>query len=123
MTSESEHRQYPRFSVSLPFRWRLLTGKGEPEVGTLLTQNISKAGLCFLAPRSADPGESIEVQVTLAGYGPHGKDINVSGHGYIVRSEASEEPGWYQLAAVFKEPSPGPGQDWNELAAVLEESP
>jgi len=112
-----EQRRYPRFEVRLPVQLRLLAGSDEYALGTLHTKNISKAGLCFLAPRSVEPGESIEVQVTLAGYGPQGEDLNVTGQGHIVRSEASEAPGWYQLAAAFREPGDSPW--WNQLATML----
>jgi hypothetical protein len=116
-----EHRHYPRFAVRLPFRLRLITTKGEPEVKTLLTKNISKAGLCFFSPRSVEPGESVEVEVTLAGYGPRGENLSVSSVGHIVRSEASGEPGWYQLAAAFDGPSSGRGAGWNQLAEAFED--
>jgi hypothetical protein len=101
----------------LPFQLRLLAGSEEYELGTLHTKNISKAGLCFLAPRGVEPGESIEVQVTLAGYGPQGGDLNVTGQGYIVRSEAGEAPGSYQLAAAFQEAGDGPLR--NQLATMF----
>jgi len=121
MTSTPERRRYPRFAVSLPFRLRLAAGKDDSGVATLLTRDISKAGLCFLAPRRPEPGESIKVEVTLAGYGPRGKDVNISGMGYIVRAEAGDEPGWYRVAAEFDETSPGQDPGWNQLAAALEE--
>lgn len=121
MKSRSEQRHYPRFAVRLSFRLRVIAGEGEPKVETLLSKNISKAGLCFFSPRSAAPGESIQVEVNLAGYGPRGKDLNVSGVGRIVRSEASGEPGWYYLAAAFDEPSSAQGAGWNQLAAVFED--
>ena len=93
-----------------------MAGKIEPAPVTWLTQNISKAGLCFPAPRRIEPGQAIEVEVILPGAGPGGKDILVSGAGYIVRVEAGNKPGWYKLAAAFEEP-PGDEPGWHKLAA------
>jgi hypothetical protein len=121
INSRPEHRHYPRFAVRLPFRLRLITSSGEPKVKTLLTKNVSKAGLCFFSPLNVEPGVSVEVEVTLAGYGPKGKDLNISSAGCIVRSEASNEPGWYQLAAAFEEPSSGRAAGWNQLAEAFED--
>jgi len=118
MISTAERRRYPRFAVSLPFRLRLAAGKDISGVMTFLTRDISKAGLCFLAPRRPEPGQSIKVEVTLAGYGLHGKDVNISGVGYIVRAEAGGESGWYRVAAAFDETSSGQGPSWGQLAAA-----
>jgi PilZ domain len=119
MNSRTEHRHYPRFAVRLPFRLRLITTSGEPKVKTLLTKNVSKAGLCFFSPLNVEPGVSIEVEVTLAGYGPKGGDLHISSVGHIVRAEAGSEPGWFQLAAAFEEPSSLSG--WNQLAEAFED--
>lgn len=104
MTSTPERRRYPRYIVRLPLRLQLVAGKAEPEVTTLLTKDVSRTGLCFSAPRRLEMGQSIQVEVTLVGCGPRGKDVHISGAGYIVRAKADEEPGWYQLAAAFDEP-------------------
>jgi hypothetical protein len=68
-------------------------GNIEPEPVTLLTQNISKAGVCFPAPRRIEPGEFIE---------------------------SGNEPGWYKLAAALNEPPTGDGPGWHRLAAEFE---
>ena len=83
----------------------------------MLTQNISKAGLCFPAPRRIEPGQAIEVEVTVAGLGTDGKDIHISGAGYVVRIEPGNKPGWYKLAAEFYEPPGDDERGWHELAA------
>jgi hypothetical protein len=62
-----------------------------------------------------------QCQPTLAGYGQHGKDVNVSGVSQIVRATASDEPGKYELAATFDVPLFGHGPGWNQLATVFEE--
>ena len=115
-----ERRRYPRFTAWLPLRLTAVGGKIEPAPVTLLTQNISKAGLCFPAPRRIEPGQLIEVEVTLAGIGPSGKDVHVSGAGYIVRIESGNKPGWYKLAAAFGEPPTGDETGWHKLAAEFE---
>ena len=70
MTSTSERRRYPRFAAWLPLSVTEVGGKIGPTLSTLLTQNISKAGLCFPAPGRIEPGQFIQVQVTLPGAGP-----------------------------------------------------
>jgi hypothetical protein len=112
-----ERRRYPRFTTWLPLRLTAVAGKIEPAPVTLLTQNISKAGLCFPAPRRVEPGQVIQVEVTLPGAGPGAKDILVSGAGYIVRVEPGIKPGWYKLAAAFDEPPAGDEPGWHKLAA------
>src|SRR6202047_704880 len=117
MTSMPERRRYPRFITWLPIRLTAVAGTSEPEPVTLLTQNISKAGLCFPAPRRVEPGQAIEVEVTLEGFGLDGKDIHISGAGYVVRIEPGNKPGWYKLAAEVYEPPGDDERGWHELAA------
>jgi len=83
----SERRRNPRFTARLPLRLTAATHKVKFGEIPLLTQNISKNGVCFPAPRRIEPGEFIEVEVTLVGHGPHGKDVHVSGAGRVVRAE------------------------------------
>jgi hypothetical protein len=88
--------------------------------GNFVNAEYQQAGLCFPAPRRIEPGQAIEVEVTLAGFASDGKDIHISGAGYIVRVESGNIPGWYKLAAAFDEP---PGDDkraWHKLVAELE---
>ena len=118
-----ERRRYPRFTAWLPLRLAAVASKTEPATVTLLTQNISKAGVCFPAPRRFEPGQFIEVEVTLAGIGLSGKDVHISGAGYIVRVEPGNKPGWYKLAAAFGEPPAGDERGWHKLAAEFEEPP
>jgi hypothetical protein len=85
----------------------------------LVTQNLSKTGLCFPSPKRIEPGQSIEVEVTFLGAARGGKNIRVSGAGYIVRAESAKTPGWYRLAATFDE-SPSAGKlDWQKLVAAF----
>jgi hypothetical protein len=110
-----ERRRYPRFNAWLPLRLISVAGKMEPAGETLLTQNVSKTGVCFPARRRIEPGQFIKVEVTLLGGGPAGNDVRVSAEGYIVRAEAGDEPGWYNLAAAFGEPPPGAQPGWHKL--------
>jgi hypothetical protein len=87
----------------------------------LLTQNLSKTGLCFPSPQRIEPGQSIEVEVTLIGVGLVGNNIYISGTGYIVRAESAEKPGWYELAAAFDESPSGDEPAWQNLAAAFDE--
>jgi hypothetical protein len=103
MTAMLERRQYPRFNVCVPLRLKAVGDRVETNPAPLLTQNLSKTGLCFPSPQRIEPGESIEVEVTLLGVGPGGNNICVSGSGYIVRAESTQTPGWHKLAAAFDE--------------------
>ena len=120
----SERRRYPPFISWLPFRLTGVAGsKIELSAVTLLTQNISKSGAWFLAPRRIEPGQSIEVEAILAGMGPGGKDVYMAAAGYIVRVESCDEPGWYKLAAALGEPPAGDEPGWHKLVAEFEELP
>src|ERR1035437_8853769 len=123
MTAMSERRRYPRFTAWLPLRLTEVAGKIESEPVTLITQNISKAGVSFRAPRWIEPGEIIKVTVTLLGFGPGGKDVQVSGAGRVVRVEPGIKPGWYKLAVTFGEPPAGEEPGWHKLAAAFDEPP
>jgi hypothetical protein len=119
MTSTPERRRHPRFTAWLPLRLKVVGGIVEPNPAPLVTQNLSKTGLCFPSPRRIEPGQSIEVEVTLLGAGPGGNNIRISSTGYIVRAESSKEPGWYRLAAAFDESPTGDELDWEKLVAAF----
>jgi hypothetical protein len=123
MTPVPDRRRYPRFIAWLPIRLTEVAGKVEPAPVTLLTQNISRTGVCFPAPRRIEPGKLIKAEVTLAGVGPGGKDIYVSGAGRIVRVEAGVKIGWYKLAATFDETVSVDDIGWHKLAAAFDEPP
>lgn len=123
MTSTPERRRHPRFTAWLPLRLKVVGGILEPNPASLVTQNLSKTGLCFPSPQRIEPGKSIEVEVTLPGAGPGGNDMRISSTGYIVRAESTKEPGWYRLAAAFDESPSGDELDWQKLvAAFIEKS-
>jgi hypothetical protein len=123
MTSMPDRRRYPRFTAWLPLRLASVNHKVEFEDIPLLTQNVSKDGVCFPAPRRIEPGATIEVEVTLMRAGPGGKDVHVSGVGRIVWAEAGNKPGWYKLAATFGESPSGDQSGWYKLVAEFEEPP
>jgi hypothetical protein len=117
MTLLPERRHYPRFTAWLPLRLKVVGGVVEPNPLPLVTQNLSKTGLCFPTPRRIEPGQSIEVELTILGAGPGGNDICVTSTGRIVRAESAKKPGWYTLAAAFDQ-SPSAGElEWNKLFA------
>ena len=95
MTSMPERRRYPRFVTWLPLR----------------------------LPRRIEPGQVIEVKVTLSGVGPGRKDVYISNEGYIVRTEPGNQPGWYKLAAAFDKPSSEDERGWHKLVAGFEHPP
>jgi hypothetical protein len=86
----------------------------------LVTQNLSKTGLCFPSPRRIEPGESIEVEVTFLGAGLSGNDISICGTGHIVRAESTKTRGWYKLAATFDKSPADDELDWQKLIAALD---
>jgi hypothetical protein len=118
----SERRRYRRFIAWLPLRLTAVAGKIEPIPLSLLTLNISKAGVCFPVPRRIEPGELIEVEVTLLGAGLGGKDVHISSAGRVVRVDAGNKSGWYKLAAAFDEPPAGDQLAWHKLAADFGEN-
>ena len=73
-------------------------------------------------PRLIEPGELIEVEVTLLGLGQEGKDVHISNTGRVVRVDAGNKSGWYKLAATFDEPPAGDQLAWHKLAADFEEN-
>ena len=117
MTLLPERRRHPRFTAWLPLRLKVVGGIVEPNPLPLVTQNLSKTGLCFAAPRRIEPGQSIEVEVTFRGAGPGGNNISVSSTGYIVRAESTKTPGWFRLGAAFDESHSGDELDWQKLVA------
>ena len=112
-----ERRRHPRFTALLPLRLKIVGGIVEPNPALLVTQNLSKTGLCFPSPKRIEPGQSIEVEVTFLGAGLGGNNISVSSAGYIVRTESIKTPGWYRLAAAFDESPSGDELDWQKLVA------
>jgi hypothetical protein len=121
MTLNLERRRHNRIAAVLPLRLIAVAGRVEPSPVTLLTLNISKAGVCFPAPRRIDPGEFVEVEITLTGLGPNREDVRISNVGRVVRVEAGEKHGRYYLAAAFDELSSGGERDWHKLLTVFDQ--
>jgi len=120
MTSLPERRRHPRFTAWLPLRLMVVGGIVQRDAPPLVTQNLSKSGLCFPSPRHIAPGQSIEVEVAFLGAGLDGNNINVSGAGHIVRAESAKRPGWYKLAATFDEPPSGDEMEWQKIIAAFD---
>jgi hypothetical protein len=123
MTSMSERRRNPRFTAWLPLRVAAISGKLEPAAMTLLTRNISRRGICFSAPYGIEAGQFIEIEVTLPGAGPGGKDLHVSSEVFVLRIEPGNKPGWYVFAAALGEPTAGYELGWHRLVAEFERRP
>jgi PilZ domain len=115
-----DRRQHPRFTAWLPLRLKVIGGLAEPNPSPLVTQNISKTGLCFPAPRRIEPGQSIEVEVTFLNAGPDGNNVYISSAGYIVRAVPTKEPGWYTLAAAFDKSPSDEDHAWHNLVATYD---
>ena len=115
-----ERRRHPRFTAFLPLRLKIVGGILEPNPALLVTQNLSKTGLCFPSPQRIEPGQSIQVEVTFLGAGLGGNNIRVSSTGYIVRAESANNPGWYRLAATFDESSSADKLDWQKLVEAFD---
>jgi hypothetical protein len=120
MTSTPERRSHPRFTAWLPLRLKVVGGIVEPDPAPLLTQNLSKTGLCFTSPQRIEPGQSIEVEVTFLSAGLDGNNTCISSPGYIVRAESAKKPDWYRLAAEFDESPSGDELLWQKLLAALD---
>src|ERR1700674_1063701 len=120
MTSTSERRHHPRFTAWLPLRLKVVGGIVESDSAPLLTQNLSKTGLCFPSLHRIEPGQSIEVEVTFPSAGLGGSNICISSTGYIVRAESAKKPGWYRLAAEFGKSPSGDELLWQKLIAALD---
>src|ERR1700722_10436817 len=123
MTSDPERRRYKRIIAVFPLRLIAVACRHEPVPLSLITLNISKGGVCFPVPRRIDPGEFIEVEVTLMGLGLNREDVRVSNVGRVVRVEAGKKHGWYRLAAAFGERPSGDEPGWHRLLAVFDEPP
>lgn len=82
---------------------RLISISGHDEAApvTLVTKNISSTGIYFLAPKIIDPGTAIELEVALVERPVGHGSVHLKTAAHIVRTEASEVPGWYGFAATF----------------------
>jgi hypothetical protein len=96
-----DRRRTPRACLSLPMRLVKIGDAVEPVPVTLVTKNISSTGIYFLAPRVIEPGTAIELEVALVER-PLGRgSVRLRTAAHVVRTEASEVPGWNGFAASF----------------------
>jgi hypothetical protein len=96
-----DRRSTPRACLSLPMRLVKIADAVEPTPVTLVTKNISATGIYFLAPRVIEPGTAIELEVALIER-PLGRgSVQLRTAAHVVRTEASEIPGWNGFAASF----------------------
>lgn len=120
MTPTPDRRRYPRFTAWLPLRLKVVGGIVQSDPAPLLTQNLSMTGLCFPSPQRIEPGQSIEVEVTLLAAGLGGNNVSISSIGYIVRAESAKKPGWYKLAASFEDSPSREELEWHKLVVALD---
>jgi c-di-GMP-binding flagellar brake protein YcgR len=98
-----ERRAYVRARLSLRLRLGRVAGQRHIQQHPLQTSNISSSGLFFLSPMQIDPGVPIEIDVELISRPLSRATVYMSAAAHVVRSESSEQAGWYGVAATFDE--------------------
>jgi len=96
-----ERRAYVRARLSLPLRLERVAGQRQAQQHPLQTANISSSGLFFLSPVRIEAGVPIEVEVQLISRPLARATVHMNAVAHVVRSEATEETGWYGVAAAF----------------------
>lgn len=96
-----ERRQCPRAALCLPLRLKRVGEEEQAVPASLVTQNLSSSGICFLSPQRIEPGAAIELEVALVDR-PLGRgNVRMVTAAHIVRSEAVDTVGWFSVAATF----------------------
>ena len=96
-----ERRAYVRARLSLPLRLERVAGQRQAQHHPLQTSNISSSGLFFLSPVLIEAGVPIEVVVELISRPMGRATVHMNAVAHVVRSEATEDNGWYGVAAAF----------------------
>lgn len=96
-----ERRAYVRARLSLPLRLERVAGQRQTQRHPLQTANISSSGLFFLSPVRIEAGVPIELEVQLIGQPLARATVHMNAVAHVVRSEATEETGWFGVAAAF----------------------
>ncbi len=60
----AERRGNDRFPIVRDVRYKVMSGRGEPESGAGQTVDVSSRGVLFTAPRPLAPGKRIELQIS-----------------------------------------------------------
>jgi hypothetical protein len=98
--SAAERRACPRVSLRLPLRLTGVPGHVQPPPVTLRTEDLSEGGVRFLAPWSMEPGTPIHIEIDLVEQAS-GAPRTLARAAHIVRVEAADAPGQYELVAAF----------------------
>lgn len=97
----AERRHSARAFLRLPVRLTQVEGTCEGHPVSLVTRDISSSGIYFLAPRRIEPGTAIEIEVALVERPLGQGTVKMSTAAHIIRTDATEIPGWHGLAAQF----------------------
>jgi hypothetical protein len=96
-----ENRQYPRASLKLPLRLRSVNSVPEEFPITLVTRDLSSAGVYFLCPKPLAVDTPIELEIVLVSR-PMGRgNVVAVTMAHVRRTEPAAMPGWHGVAASF----------------------
>lgn len=96
-----ERRAYARARLALPLRLERVAGQRHAQHYFLQTADISSSGLFFLSPLQIEAGTPIELEVKLIAQPVARATVHMSAIAHVVRTETTEKPGWYGVAAAF----------------------
>jgi c-di-GMP-binding flagellar brake protein YcgR len=96
-----DHREYPRATLKLPLRLRVINNIAEESPVTLVTRDISSTGVYFLCPRALPIGASLEIEVILVSKPMGHGSVVLATRAHVQRYEPASTPGWYGIAASF----------------------
>jgi hypothetical protein len=96
-----DHREYPRATLKLPLRLRVINNIAEESPVTLVTRDISSTGVYFLCPRALPIGASLEIEVILVSKPMGHGNVVLATRAHVQRYEPASTPGWYGIAASF----------------------
>jgi hypothetical protein len=64
MDVPGERRSNDRFPIVRDVKYKVISGRGEPESGIGKTVDVSSRGVLFTAPKSLAPGKRIELAIS-----------------------------------------------------------
>jgi hypothetical protein len=87
-TAGGDRRGSSRFPIEREVRYKVLNRKGEPEVGTGRTINMSSSGLLFSAEQVLMPGRRLEVSVAWPAQLNNSCPLKLVARGRVVRYDS-----------------------------------
>ena len=96
-----EHREYPRASLKLPLKLRIVNGAIKEFPVTLVTRDISSTGVYFLCPNELPLNASIELQIVLISRPLGQGNVVMASRAHVTRIHPAATPGWFGVAATF----------------------